>query len=216
MRRYADHDWQADPVNLLIISPTGGGKTYLASPWGSRPATTSTASPTSAWTTWHAGSSSPGRSIAHQQTAQRAVERGPPRHRRLPHRRHRQRRRQRPVRRPGQPRPPAAHHDRLPDRASPLGRRAARPGRRRLHREPAREPSHARSTSAASTCANSATTTPVPARRTGSSPRPPHGAGNQRAARPATKPVPARPNTGTRSLDYRYQLALRVSGGHAK
>jgi hypothetical protein len=22
MRRYADHDWRADPVNLLIISPT--------------------------------------------------------------------------------------------------------------------------------------------------------------------------------------------------
>lgn len=30
MRRYAAHDWQADPMNLLIISPTGGGKTYLA------------------------------------------------------------------------------------------------------------------------------------------------------------------------------------------
>jgi DNA replication protein DnaC len=30
MRRYAGHDWQADPMNLLIISPTGGGKTYLA------------------------------------------------------------------------------------------------------------------------------------------------------------------------------------------
>lgn len=30
MRRYAAHDWQADPTNLLIISPTGGGKTYLA------------------------------------------------------------------------------------------------------------------------------------------------------------------------------------------
>jgi len=33
-RRYADHDWRADPVNLLIISPTGGGKTYLASALG--------------------------------------------------------------------------------------------------------------------------------------------------------------------------------------
>jgi len=30
MRRYATHDWRADPMNLLIISPTGGGKTYLA------------------------------------------------------------------------------------------------------------------------------------------------------------------------------------------
>ncbi len=30
MRRYAGHDWRADPTNLLIISPTGGGKTYLA------------------------------------------------------------------------------------------------------------------------------------------------------------------------------------------
>ena len=30
MRRYAAHDWRADPTNLLIISPTGGGKTYLA------------------------------------------------------------------------------------------------------------------------------------------------------------------------------------------
>lgn len=34
MRRYADHDWRSDPVNLLIISPTGGGKTYLASALG--------------------------------------------------------------------------------------------------------------------------------------------------------------------------------------
>lgn len=31
MLRYANHDWQSDPTNLLIISPTGGGKTYLAS-----------------------------------------------------------------------------------------------------------------------------------------------------------------------------------------
>ena len=30
MRRYAAHDWRADPTNLLIISPSGGGKTYLA------------------------------------------------------------------------------------------------------------------------------------------------------------------------------------------
>ena len=30
MKRYAAHDWSADPTNLLIISPTGGGKTYLA------------------------------------------------------------------------------------------------------------------------------------------------------------------------------------------
>ncbi|SMY03981.1 ATP-binding protein, partial [Brevibacterium aurantiacum] len=30
MRRYAAHDWRADPTNLLITSPTGGGKTYLA------------------------------------------------------------------------------------------------------------------------------------------------------------------------------------------
>lgn len=30
MRRYGAHDWCADPMNLLIISPTGGGKTYLA------------------------------------------------------------------------------------------------------------------------------------------------------------------------------------------
>lgn len=30
MKRYAGHDWRADPMNLLIISPTGGGKTYLA------------------------------------------------------------------------------------------------------------------------------------------------------------------------------------------
>jgi DNA replication protein DnaC len=29
MRRYAAHDWKSDPTNLLIISPTGGGKTYL-------------------------------------------------------------------------------------------------------------------------------------------------------------------------------------------
>lgn len=30
MRRYGAHDWTADPMNLLITSPTGGGKTYLA------------------------------------------------------------------------------------------------------------------------------------------------------------------------------------------
>lgn len=30
MKRYAAHDWRADPINLLIVSPTGGGKTYLA------------------------------------------------------------------------------------------------------------------------------------------------------------------------------------------
>ncbi|TFD55337.1 hypothetical protein E3T55_01340 [Cryobacterium frigoriphilum] len=29
MRRYAAHDWRVDATNLLIISPTGGGKTYL-------------------------------------------------------------------------------------------------------------------------------------------------------------------------------------------
>jgi len=29
MRRYANHDWASEPVNLLITSPTGGGKTYL-------------------------------------------------------------------------------------------------------------------------------------------------------------------------------------------
>lgn len=30
MNRYANHDWAADPMNLLIRSATGGGKTYLA------------------------------------------------------------------------------------------------------------------------------------------------------------------------------------------
>lgn len=30
MRRYAAHDWSTDSTNVLIISPTGGGKTYLA------------------------------------------------------------------------------------------------------------------------------------------------------------------------------------------
>lgn len=30
MKRYATHQWRADPTNLLIISPTGGGKTYIA------------------------------------------------------------------------------------------------------------------------------------------------------------------------------------------
>ena len=34
MRRYAAHAWRADPTNLLIISPTGGGKTYLAAAIG--------------------------------------------------------------------------------------------------------------------------------------------------------------------------------------
>lgn len=30
MRRYATHEWRADPTNLIITSPSGGGKTYLA------------------------------------------------------------------------------------------------------------------------------------------------------------------------------------------
>lgn len=30
MKRYAAHRWDQDPTNLLVISPTGGGKTYLA------------------------------------------------------------------------------------------------------------------------------------------------------------------------------------------
>ena len=30
MKRYALHQWRADPTNLLIISPSGGGKTYIA------------------------------------------------------------------------------------------------------------------------------------------------------------------------------------------
>ncbi|WP_113716832.1 ATP-binding protein [Arthrobacter dokdonensis] len=30
MQRYAAHDWRADPTNLLLISPTGAGKTYIA------------------------------------------------------------------------------------------------------------------------------------------------------------------------------------------
>lgn len=29
MRRYGAHDWKSEPTNLLITSPTGGGKTYL-------------------------------------------------------------------------------------------------------------------------------------------------------------------------------------------
>jgi DNA replication protein DnaC len=29
MRRYGNHDWRSEPTNLLITSPTGGGKTYL-------------------------------------------------------------------------------------------------------------------------------------------------------------------------------------------
>jgi DNA replication protein DnaC len=29
MRRYALHDWRSEPTNVLITSPTGGGKTYL-------------------------------------------------------------------------------------------------------------------------------------------------------------------------------------------
>jgi hypothetical protein len=30
MRRYGAHDWRTEPTNLLVISPTGAGKTYLA------------------------------------------------------------------------------------------------------------------------------------------------------------------------------------------
>lgn len=29
MKRYAAHNWKTEPTNLLITSPTGGGKTYL-------------------------------------------------------------------------------------------------------------------------------------------------------------------------------------------
>ncbi|MGI8394464.1 ATP-binding protein [Leucobacter sp. W1038] len=29
MRRYAAHDWSSETTNLLVLSPTGGGKTYL-------------------------------------------------------------------------------------------------------------------------------------------------------------------------------------------
>lgn len=30
MKRYGSHDWKAEPTNLLVTSPTGGGKTYIA------------------------------------------------------------------------------------------------------------------------------------------------------------------------------------------
>ncbi len=30
MKRYATHQWRYDPTNLLIIAPSGGGKTYVA------------------------------------------------------------------------------------------------------------------------------------------------------------------------------------------
>src|SRR5690554_2763627 len=30
MRRYAQNNWKGDTTNLLISSPTGGGKTYIA------------------------------------------------------------------------------------------------------------------------------------------------------------------------------------------
>ena len=30
MKRYAMHQWRHDPTNLLIIAPSGGGKTYVA------------------------------------------------------------------------------------------------------------------------------------------------------------------------------------------
>ncbi len=30
MKRYATHQWRDDPTNLLILSPSGGGKTYIA------------------------------------------------------------------------------------------------------------------------------------------------------------------------------------------
>lgn len=32
MKRYATRDWKANPRNMLIISPTGGGKTYVVCP----------------------------------------------------------------------------------------------------------------------------------------------------------------------------------------
>ena len=59
MRRYAAHDWSAEPVNLLINSPTGGGKTYLACAIGIAACQNHTTSPTPAWTSWPASSSSP-------------------------------------------------------------------------------------------------------------------------------------------------------------
>lgn len=30
MKRYAMHQWREDPTNLLVIAPSGGGKTYIA------------------------------------------------------------------------------------------------------------------------------------------------------------------------------------------
>ncbi|WP_235026578.1 ATP-binding protein, partial [Dietzia lutea] len=30
MKRYAGHHWRQHPTHLLVLSPTGGGKTYLA------------------------------------------------------------------------------------------------------------------------------------------------------------------------------------------
>lgn len=30
MRRYGDHNWANNPTNVIITSPTGGGKTYIA------------------------------------------------------------------------------------------------------------------------------------------------------------------------------------------
>lgn len=30
MKRYGSHDWKAEPMNLLLTSPTGSGKTYIA------------------------------------------------------------------------------------------------------------------------------------------------------------------------------------------
>ena len=56
---HAAHDWSAEPVNLMIHSPTGGGKTYLACAIGIAACQNSTTSPTPAWTSWPASSSSP-------------------------------------------------------------------------------------------------------------------------------------------------------------
>ena len=66
MRRYAAHDWSAEPVNLLINSPTGGGKTYLACAIGIAACQPSTTSPTPAWTRGRKLVIARGDAIAHQ------------------------------------------------------------------------------------------------------------------------------------------------------
>ncbi|MGO1544841.1 MAG: ATP-binding protein [Gulosibacter sp.] len=56
--RYASQNWRAEPMNLVIVSPTGAGIRISPAPSGLRPARTSSPYGTDAWTSSRADSCS--------------------------------------------------------------------------------------------------------------------------------------------------------------